>query len=130
MVFRMSAYLAKRASDAFLEVELDPVTVMKCLADETRLRLMLLIRARGELCVCDLHSALGESQPKVSRHLAQLRACGLLNDRRQGQWVFYGLPKGLPAWVEAILGALRGAVGPTSERDMERLPGPSDRCAR
>ncbi|MDX9688544.1 ArsR/SmtB family transcription factor, partial [Halopseudomonas formosensis] len=61
---------------------LTPTTVFKCLADETRIRLMLLITREEELCVCELTCALNESQPKVSRHLAQLRNCGLLEDRR------------------------------------------------
>jgi len=54
---------------------LTPTTVFKCLADDTRVRTMLLITREGELCVCELTFALNESQPKVSRHLAQLRSC-------------------------------------------------------
>ncbi|MBS9403938.1 metalloregulator ArsR/SmtB family transcription factor [Halomonas sp. TRM85114] len=84
---------------------LEPVRVFKCLGDETRLMLMLIILREGELCVCELTHALNQSQPKVSRHLAQLRQCGLLNDRREGQWVYYGLPAGLPDWVNETLEA-------------------------
>ena len=76
-----------------------PPELCRLLADETRARLVLLLRAHGELCVCELVQALGESQPKVSRHLAALREGGLLSDRRQGQWVFYQLHAALPAWV-------------------------------
>ncbi|WP_346797683.1 metalloregulator ArsR/SmtB family transcription factor [Halomonas sp. Bachu 37] len=90
---------------------LDTVRVFKCLGDETRLMLMLMVRHEGELCVCELTHVLEESQPKVSRHLAQLRNCGLLNDRREGQWVYYGLAPGLPDWVTAIFDA--AAVGET-----------------
>ena len=60
---------------------------------------MLLIHAEGELCVCEMTYVLQESQPKVSRHLAQLRNCGLLLDRRPAQWVYYRLMTGLPSWV-------------------------------
>ncbi|WP_374710079.1 metalloregulator ArsR/SmtB family transcription factor [Halomonas koreensis] len=67
--------------------------------------LMLLIRQQGELCVCELTAALELSQPKVSRHLAQLRRCGLLGDRRAGQWVHYSLAEDLPDWVGATLAA-------------------------
>lgn len=80
-----------------------PPEVFKCLADETRARATLLIAEQGELCVCELMCALGDSQPKVSRHLAQLRAAGLLLDRRQGQWVYYRLNPALPAWVHEVL---------------------------
>ncbi|SDI69873.1 metalloregulator ArsR/SmtB family transcription factor [Pseudomonas panipatensis] len=82
---------------------LTPITVFKCLADENRVRMMLMIAREEELCVCELTCALDESQPKVSRHLAQLRTCGLLEDRRQGQWVYYRLHPDLPVWVRQIL---------------------------
>ena len=84
---------------------LEPARFLKCLGDETRLALTLLIHREGELCVCEMTHALEESQPKVSRHLAQLRACGVLNDRREGQWVYYRLAEGLLSWVDAVLAA-------------------------
>lgn len=82
---------------------MDPVQFFKCLADETRLRSLMLIEGEGELCVCELTAALGESQPKISRHLAQLRQCELLQDRRQGQWVFYRINPSLPDWARTVL---------------------------
>ncbi|NQD95281.1 metalloregulator ArsR/SmtB family transcription factor [Pseudomonas sp. CrR25] len=82
---------------------LTPTALFKCLADDTRARLMLLIVGERELCVCELTCALGESQPKVSRHLAQLRSAGLLADRRQGQWVYYRLHPALADWVLTVL---------------------------
>jgi len=82
---------------------MNPVQFYKCLADETRLRCLLLITSEDELCVCELTEALQESQPKVSRHLAQLRQCELLVDRRQGQWVFYRLNPNLPEWARSVL---------------------------
>jgi len=80
-----------------------PVQFYKCLADDTRLRCLLLIHLEEELCVCELMTALDEIQPKVSRHLAQLRKCGLLIDRRQGQWVFYRMNPDLPKWALQVL---------------------------
>lgn len=88
---------------------LTPTTVFKCLSDETRARMTLLIAHEGELCVCELTCALDEIQPKVSRHLAQLRSCGLLEDRRQGQWVYYRLHPHLPDWVHQMLQATLNA---------------------
>ncbi|WP_076412506.1 metalloregulator ArsR/SmtB family transcription factor [Shewanella sp. UCD-KL12] len=77
--------------------------LFKLLSDETRLLSLLLITEEGELCVCELMQALGESQPKVSRHLAQMRKIGLLVDKRQGQWVFYRVNPELSDWVNKIL---------------------------
>ena len=82
---------------------LTPTRLFKCLSDDTRLVLMLLVHAEGELCVCEMTYVLQESQPKVSRHLAQLRNCSLLLDRRQGQWVYYRLMPDLPSWVLPVL---------------------------
>lgn len=75
----------------------------KSLADDTRLRCLLLITQYRELCVCELTEALNETQPKISRHLAQLRKNGILSDRRQGQWVFYQLHPELPNWSKSVL---------------------------
>ena len=63
--------------------------VFKALSDETRLRIMGLLIAGEELCVCDIIAALDLPQSTVSRHLAYLRNSGLLEDRRQGVWMYY-----------------------------------------
>jgi ArsR family transcriptional regulator len=64
------------------------IEFFKTLSDETRLRILVLLCSK-ELCVCELCDILGESQPKVSRHLAKLRDLGFVKDERQGQWIFY-----------------------------------------
>lgn len=64
--------------------------LFRALGDETRVRLIALL-AHGELCVCHLQEALGVSQPLISRHLAILRAAGVVADRREGPWVHYRL---------------------------------------
>ncbi|SHE60028.1 transcriptional regulator, ArsR family [Microbulbifer donghaiensis] len=79
------------------------VQFFKCLSDETRLNATLLIQKEGELCVCELMETLGESQSKISRHLAQLRNCGILTDTRRGQWVFYSVQSDLPDWGITML---------------------------
>jgi ArsR family transcriptional regulator len=75
----------------------------KSLADETRLKILLLLHVENELCVCELIEALALSQPKISRHLALLREQGLVSTRKSGQWVFYALHEQLPAWTLANL---------------------------
>lgn len=82
---------------------LDPAQFFKCLSDPTRLSATLLIFQEGELCVCELMEALDDSQPKISRHLAQLRNCGILDDSRRGQWVFYALARSLPPWTMEVI---------------------------
>lgn len=110
--------------------QLTPTTVFKCLADDTRVRLMLLITRDEELCVCELTCALDESQPKISRHLAQLRTSGLLVDRRQGQWVYYRLHPELPDWVRHVLNTALDANRNWLDPEAERLNAMGDRPAR
>ena len=92
---------------------IEPVQLFKCLADDTRLHATLLIHLEGELCVCELMEALNDSQSKISRHLALLRSCGILEDARRGQWVFYSLAKDLPEWVSETLRAANEASAST-----------------
>jgi ArsR family transcriptional regulator, arsenate/arsenite/antimonite-responsive transcriptional repressor len=70
----------------------DMETFFMALADKTRLRLLNLMRA-DEICVCFFTEVLGESQPKVSRHLAYLRNAGIVEARRDGKWMHYRIVK-------------------------------------
>lgn len=63
-------------------------TFFLALADGTRLRLLNLMRGE-EVCVGFLIEAMGESQPKISRHLAYLRGAGIVETRRDGKWMHY-----------------------------------------
>jgi ArsR family transcriptional regulator len=72
-------------------IQVRPVSrFFRALGDDTRLRIIALL-AQGELCVCHLQEALRLSQPNVSRQLAVLRAAGIVEDRRDGHWVYYRL---------------------------------------
>ena len=75
------------------------VVLLKALSDPTRLRLMSLIAATDELCVCDLMGPFGVSQPNISHHLKVLHESGLLDREKRGTWVFY---KARPAAMAAL----------------------------
>src|SRR5690242_8218720 len=70
---------------------LQPLEIYKSLADETRLRILALLLAEGELCVCDIIAALKLPQSTISRHLGTLRKAGWVNDRRCGLWIYYSI---------------------------------------
>jgi len=78
-------------------------TFFSALANEVRLRCLVLLQNQGELCVCELTHALDLSQPMISRHLALLRDSGLVADRREGQWIYYQINPFLPDWMHDIL---------------------------
>lgn len=69
-----------------------PVELLAALGERLRLRAAccLVVAAEG-LCVCELVEALQESQPNVSRHLRLMKAAGLVEERRDGRWVYYRL---------------------------------------
>lgn len=66
------------------------INVFKALSDETRLRILKLLE-NGELCVCDIVSALDMIQPKVSFHLGVLQDAGLVKSRKEGRWIHYSI---------------------------------------
>ena len=63
----------------------------RALGDPTRLRLLRLLQAEGELSAGELTRRLGQPQPKVSNHLACLRWCGFVATRRQHRVIYYRL---------------------------------------
>lgn len=76
--------------------------VYRALADETRLRILALLRD-GEVCVCHLHGSLRLPQPTISRHLAYLRKSGLVEARRDGVWMHYRLAPPLSPVVRQVI---------------------------
>ncbi|MGO9318251.1 MAG: ArsR/SmtB family transcription factor [Terracidiphilus sp.] len=84
--------------------------VFAALADTTRLRLLNLMAVR-EVCVCHFVEILGQSQPKISRHLAYLRQAGIVAARREGKWMHYSICVPADAAANAILRAALAALG-------------------
>lgn len=83
-----------------------PHQFFKMLSDETRLRCLMLVAREQSVSVGQLCSALEESQPKISRHLAILRQSSVLLDSREGQWVYYQLNPELPGWMRKVIDGL------------------------
>ena len=67
--------------------------IFKALADRNRLRILKMLEART-VCVCEITAVLGIAQSSVSRHLGILREAGLVDDKKQGQWMIYSLARG------------------------------------
>jgi ArsR family transcriptional regulator len=68
----------------------DLLKVLKAAADKNRLRILKMLEQK-DMCVCELSAALGITQPSVSKHLSLLKEAGLVNDKRNGQWIDYKL---------------------------------------
>jgi ArsR family transcriptional regulator len=97
------------------------VNQLRAVGDETRIRIVALLQ-QGERTVKELTNILGQSQPRVSRHLKVLSDAGLVSRSPEGSWVYYRLADE-DAGREAALGILRGLDSADIElrRDNERL---------
>jgi ArsR family transcriptional regulator len=96
--------------------------IYQCLCDPTRLRILHLL-TKGPLCVCHFQSILGEPQVKISKHLAYMRARGIVVAEREQTWMIYSLPKRRAAELEANLRCLQDCVQtePIFKHDLQRL---------
>jgi ArsR family transcriptional regulator len=98
----------------------DLLTILKALSDETRLRILKLLE-HGELCVCDIVAAFEVSQPKISFHLAVLKAVGLVKDRKEGKWMHYRIDDSDLFKRFLVLSLLERVPREAIEEDRKRL---------
>jgi ArsR family transcriptional regulator, arsenate/arsenite/antimonite-responsive transcriptional repressor len=80
------------------------LAIAKALADSNRMRVLAVLMAHGELCVCQITALLELATATVSRHMSILHGAGLVRSRKQGRWVYYRLsdafPPALRLWLE------------------------------
>ena len=84
---------------------MNSITILSALAESIRLEAIRMVWDGREHCVCELMRELGASQSRMSRHMAALKAAGLLVDRRDAQWVRYRRAPNLPQAVVALVDA-------------------------
>lgn len=96
--------------------------VYRALADETRLRILALLRD-GEVCVCHLQGSLRLPQPTISRHLAYLRKSRLVEARRDGVWMHYQLASSHSPVVKQVIDSALHALthAESTSKDAARL---------
>jgi ArsR family transcriptional regulator, arsenate/arsenite/antimonite-responsive transcriptional repressor len=100
----------------------DMERLFRALADRTPLRLLNLI-GEDEVCVCFFVEVLGESQPKISRHLAYLRRAGVVATRREGKWMHYRISVPEDEHAARLFKEVRAWLSEdrAMQRDRERL---------
>jgi DNA-binding transcriptional ArsR family regulator len=86
-VERIKKIIKKIPNDNELMENADSI---KALSDPTRLKIVHLLK-NGELCVCEINSALNKPQPTISHHLNILKKAGYLKWRKEGVWIHYSL---------------------------------------
>jgi ArsR family transcriptional regulator len=100
----------------------DKELFFRALADRTRLRLLHLMGA-DEVCVCFFVEILKTNQPKISRHLAYLRRAGIVDARRDGQWMHYRIVEPSDTDAARVLQSVMTWLvnDPEMQRDRQRL---------
>ena len=95
---------------------------LKAAGDPTRTRILKLLEGR-RLCVCQVQAVLRLALSTVSKHLTILKVAGLVEDRRDGKWVEYGLSGESSQYASAVLALLRGPLDrdPVILADRKRL---------
>nr|WP_282730821.1 metalloregulator ArsR/SmtB family transcription factor [Methanobacterium alcaliphilum] len=73
--------------------------VFKAISDPTRLKILYLLQ-EGELCVCEINTALEKPQSTISHHLTVLKSSGFIKGRKEGVWIHYKLSN--PSIIELI----------------------------
>lgn len=109
----------------FVRVNTKPTELFGAFANPTRLRILNLLHAEKEVCVCDLCEVLGELQPKVSRHLRTLREAGLVQVRTEGKWKLYALAQPRTPLQRTLLRCVGQCLAELEElaEDRRRLEG-------
>src|SRR4029078_1439301 len=114
----MQICLYSRGMALSSDVTLD---VLRAVGEETRLRIVALLR-RGELTVTDLTDILGQSQPRISRHLKLLADAGVVDKHREGTWAIFELAGEAPiAELFTDLWPRIGDQEPVPAIDLDRL---------
>lgn len=92
--------------------------LLAALAHQTRRSALRLLQHNDELCLCEFMARLGVGQSTMSRHMATLKEAGLVNDRRDAQWVRYRLH---PCLDEAARQIVLTVLGADARDEAERI---------
>lgn len=113
MTTRTEARTTVAPTPGLSPVEAEELAIMfRALADSTRLRIVSLLLAAGELglCVCDIVAWFPLGQPTISHHLKVLKDAGLLCARKKGLWVYYSVNKQALSHLGIALPVLEGPI--------------------
>lgn len=102
--------------------------LFKALSEPIRLRILVLLLNKGELCVCDLVDTLALSQSVTSRHLAYLRNNDIVTARREGVWMYYQLTKYAQSKLIPLLDFIQENITDNKiiQTDLANLSHPTD----
>lgn len=92
---------------------IQPLKILKALADRNRLRIVTALRRYDELCACQITELLQVTGATASRHLSVLQHAGILESRKEGRWVYYRLAP--PERTDAVFDWVAQSCGDVEE---------------
>jgi ArsR family transcriptional regulator, arsenate/arsenite/antimonite-responsive transcriptional repressor len=95
------------------------MTVIKALADGNRVRILSALCGR-ELCVCQIIEMLGLAPSTVSKHLSILRQACLVDDRKEGRWMYYRRPDRPGPVIRKVLNLIDSALADDAQMQADR----------
>lgn len=100
----------------------DLTKVLKALSDRNRLRIMAaLLRAEKELCICEIMDTVALAQYNVSRYVKELRTAGLLEESKEGRFVFYSVKEPENDAEKCLYKMIMAAEDDVLKEDYKRL---------
>ncbi len=96
--------------------------ILKTLGDDTRLRIVNLLH-KQEMNVAELYQVINSTQSNISKHLAKLRLTGIVNDRRDGQFIYYHLANSDNQFHQDLINCIIRGLSKSEifEQDLEKL---------
>ena len=95
------------------------MSVIKALADSNRVRILSVLGGR-ELCVCQIIEMLGLAPSTISKHLFILRQARLVDDRKEGRWMYYRRPDRPGPLVRQVLNLIDSALADDERMQADR----------
>ena len=98
------------------------IEIFKALSDETRLRILhLLIKTKLEICCCELADSLEVPQCNISRHIKILKHAGLVEERKEGRWVYFRITRDKSPFFAGIIKSISSIPEPLLAKDEKEL---------
>lgn len=98
------------------------IDTYKAIADETRLRILyLLINKKSEICACEFTDALEIPQYNISKHLRILKSAGLIEERKEGRWIYFRLSREKGAFRQTVFKSIHQIPASLLTRDLGGL---------
>jgi ArsR family transcriptional regulator len=98
------------------------IKILKALSDESRIRIVNLLKAKNGICVCEITEIINLSQPTISSHLKKLEEAGIINYKKDGLWVNYYLNK-MDSESMELVGLITRIIekDPETRKDLQKI---------